>query len=499
MYFVWENAMYYRHVLFSGIMFFLLLSIAAKAQVIDTIWARTYERGYDYWDTLGSAQVTSDGGFILVGSTEEDGTSKSDIRLIKTDSDGIMEWGKIIGDTCWEGGYHVLETWDGGYFISAHSDAFGSGEWDQRIWVLKTDASGDTLWSYPFTNINQKGYPRCAVETVDSGFAVTGHIYVPGSSIEGFILKLDRDGNYEWHRHYGGLGMQYAESIVQLPDSGFIISGFQPGTISEVWAARADKDGNYVWDSVYSVTPSHDASYGSCLVDDGVVIVGTCSGEAWLHKIDFDGIPVWSKSIAHTPLNERGYSICTASAGGFMVGGWTGVAGHGRDYCFTRVDDIGDTMWTYVVGYDSSSSSYDHGRWVMETPDGGFAIAGMVPVNTGSRFGLAKIGDVYLDAGEEPIGALPSEFELVANYPNPFNPQTTIEFALPSRSEVKLIVYDILGREVAVLLDETRPAGRHRVVWDGRDSGGRQQASGMYFCMLKAGEYRTSQKMLLLK
>ncbi len=492
--------MKYRYISLKGIMLFLLLSIASQAQELDTIWARGYERGHDTWDTLGSVQVTSDGGFIMVGASGEEGTSKTDIRLIKTDSDGIMEWGKTIGDENWEGGYTVLETWDGGYFISAHSDAFGSAAFDQRIWAIKTDAVGDTLWSYPFININQMGYPRCAVETYDSGYAVTGHIYVPGSSIQGFILKLDRDGNYEWHGHYGGSGMEYAESIVQLPDSGFILSGTHPTTISELWAARTDKDGVKIWDSTYTPTASHDASYGSCLVDDGVVIVGVCAGESWLHKIDFDGNTVWSKSIAHTSLDERATSIRVASTGGFIVGGWAGVAGHGRDFCFTRTDDIGDTMWTYVVGFDSSGgSSYDHGNTVLETPDGGFVIGGTVPTTAGEIMGLVKINEVYLDAGDEPLDDLPAAFELVANYPNPFNPETTIDFALPNRSEVKLVVYDILGRKIRTLLDETRSAGRHSVVWDGRGSDGRAQASGMYFCLLTAGDYRASQKMLLLK
>jgi len=481
-------------VFFSGIMLFLFLSITAKAQGIDTIWAHSYPKGHDYWDTLGSAAVTSDGGFILVGPCAASGSSVTDIHLIKTDSDGNYDWGKVIGDEHWQGAYHVLETWDGGYFISAHSDAFGDAPWDQRIWVFKTDANGDTLWSYPFTNIDQMGYPVCAVETIDSGFAVTGHIYVPGYSIQGFILKLDRDGNHQWHGHYGDIGQQYAESIVQLPDSGFIINGTQPGFLSEIWAARTDKNGTKIWDSTYAPTPSHDLSYGSCLVDDGVIMVGYCQGESWLHKIDFDGNTLWSKSITRYPTGERAFTICPTSTGGFMVGGWVGVAGHGRDYCFTRVDEIGDTMWTYVVGFDSSGSGDDRGQCVMETPDGGFAIAGLVPTSSGERIGMAKIGEVFLDANSEPLTDLPSAFELIANYPNPFNPETTIEFRLPVRSKIELAVYNILGQKVAVLLDETRPAGNHRIKWDAVEF-----PSGLYFCRLKAHDYIQTQKMLLLK
>jgi len=94
---------------------------------------------------------------------------------------------------------------------------------------------------------------------------------------------------------------------------------------------------------------------------------------------------------------------------------------------------------------------------------------------------------------------IPESFGLHANYPNPFNPITTIGYSLPHRADVELAVYNILGRKVTTLVDEDMPAGYHSVQWDGTDVKGCEVSSGIYFYRIKAGDYAESKKMLLLK
>ncbi len=94
---------------------------------------------------------------------------------------------------------------------------------------------------------------------------------------------------------------------------------------------------------------------------------------------------------------------------------------------------------------------------------------------------------------------LPSVFALEANYPNPFNPQTTIGFALPREADVKLAVYGVDGRLVRVLVDEHRDAGRHDVIWRGDDTAGRRVATGTYFYIIDAGDFHQVRKMSLIK
>ena len=96
-------------------------------------------------------------------------------------------------------------------------------------------------------------------------------------------------------------------------------------------------------------------------------------------------------------------------------------------------------------------------------------------------------------------GTLPVRFALHANAPNPFGPLTTIRFDLPRPSNVRLDVYDITGRRVRTLVEETLPAGSRNIIWDGRDDRGNPAASGVYFYRFDAGSYRETKKMTLLK
>jgi len=103
------------------------------------------------------------------------------------------------------------------------------------------------------------------------------------------------------------------------------------------------------------------------------------------------------------------------------------------------------------------------------------------------------------DVGEDTDSPLPSTFSLSQNYPNPFNPTTSIEFDLPRRSQVKVIVYNLLGQEVSRLVDQEFPAGNHRITWDGSTISGVRASTGFYFYRLEAEGFIETKKMLLLK
>ena len=94
---------------------------------------------------------------------------------------------------------------------------------------------------------------------------------------------------------------------------------------------------------------------------------------------------------------------------------------------------------------------------------------------------------------------LPRGFRLDQNYPNPFNPQTTIRYDVPEASDVRIVVYSTLGQEVRTLIADQREAGRHQVVWNGRDALGRQVATGVYLIRMNAGSFSRVQRVMLLK
>jgi hypothetical protein len=118
-----------------------------------------------------------------------------------------------------------------------------------------------------------------------------------------------------------------------------------------------------------------------------------------------------------------------------------------------------------------------------------------------------RMGNLILNAGylADPLfknnpatvvatGTVPGEYELCQNYPNPFNPTTVVSGQSPVASHIRIVVYDILGRQVAVLMDEKHDAGKLQVVWDARN-----YASGVYICRMSAGNFVMSRKMVVAK
>ncbi|MCC7265020.1 MAG: T9SS type A sorting domain-containing protein [Candidatus Latescibacteria bacterium] len=94
---------------------------------------------------------------------------------------------------------------------------------------------------------------------------------------------------------------------------------------------------------------------------------------------------------------------------------------------------------------------------------------------------------------------IPQDFALGANYPNPFNPETTIGYQLPATVQVRLEIYDVLGQKVRTLVQQVEPAGYHSAVWDGRDDAGQALAGGIYLYRLQAEQFSEVRRLLLLK
>ncbi|MCX6831936.1 MAG: T9SS type A sorting domain-containing protein [candidate division Zixibacteria bacterium] len=95
--------------------------------------------------------------------------------------------------------------------------------------------------------------------------------------------------------------------------------------------------------------------------------------------------------------------------------------------------------------------------------------------------------------------SLPVGFTLNQNYPNPFNPSTVITYSLTTSADVELIVVNVLGQQIRTLVNQYQSSGDHSVVWDGRDQGGNQVASGIYFYRMTSAGAVDTKKMLLMK
>jgi len=94
---------------------------------------------------------------------------------------------------------------------------------------------------------------------------------------------------------------------------------------------------------------------------------------------------------------------------------------------------------------------------------------------------------------------LPNQFAIYQNYPNPFNPVTTLRYDLPEQANVNIIIYDMLGRQVKTLINQTQDAGYRSVIWDATNDYGKPVSAGIYLYQIQAGEYMQTKKMVLLK
>ena len=110
---------------------------------------------------------------------------------------------------------------------------------------------------------------------------------------------------------------------------------------------------------------------------------------------------------------------------------------------------------------------------------------------------LARFVSTAVD--EEATVSLPREYFLFQNFPNPFNPITELRYQLPEASEVRLSLYNLLGQEVRRLVNGEMAAGAHSAQWDGRDDSGNPLASGVYLCRFRAGDFRQTKRIVLLR
>ena len=173
-------------------------------------------------------QQTSDGGYIIAGNTTNT-DPWLDFLLMKVSSVGNVEWVKYFGrsqdDTAWE----VKQTTDGGYILAGFSGGWSS---NPRAWVVKTNASGTTVWDKTFGTAscgNTCGWDKITgIELVDNGYLLFGNKYINESrKQDAMIIKIDTDGNQVWEEVYANSGDENIKNFKKLPNGGYVLTGAQ--------------------------------------------------------------------------------------------------------------------------------------------------------------------------------------------------------------------------------------------------------------------------------
>ncbi len=361
---------------------FILLILLSGCTPKDTTppsvtWQKTYG-GSDY-DYAYSIQKTTDGGYIVAGETYSSGAGLSDVYVLKLDATGNATWTKTFGGSNYDGARSIQQVPDGGYIVAGYTASFGAGASD--AYVLKLDASGNVTWTKTFGGSSSDG--ASSIQQVpDGGYIVAGETYSSGAGHDdAYVLKLDATGNVTWQKIFGGSDNDYARSIQQTADGGYIVAGYTNSFGAGSWDAyvlKLDATGNATWTKTFGGS-NNDWAYSIQQVSDGGYIVagitdssGAGSYDAYVLKLNASGDATWTKTFGGSS-SDGASSIQQTADGGYIVAGYTNSSGAGsHDVYVLKLDATGNVTWQKTFGGSSSDSASS----IQQTADGGYIVAG---------------------------------------------------------------------------------------------------------------------------
>ncbi|MFA5032315.1 MAG: T9SS type A sorting domain-containing protein [bacterium] len=473
------------------LLFIILTGTNLFASAPDTLWTRTF--GGAAGDGGYSVQQTQDSGFIIVGQTWSFGIDSGDVYLIRTNSSGDTLWTKTFGGAGNDFGWSVKQTQDNGFIIAGYTKSFGAGGYD--VYLIKTNSSGDTIWTKTFGGTGSD-YGYFVQQTQDGGFIIAGTTFSFGTNGDVYLIKTNSSGDTLWTRTFGGTNYDGGFSVQQTQDGGFIIAGtYSSGAPIDVYLIRTNSSGNTLWtktfggagvDEGYSVQQTQD---GGFIIAGNTLSFGAGNWDVYLIRTNSSGDTLWTKTFGGTDVDES-YSVQQTKDGGFIIAGLTQSFGAGNlDVYLIRTDSSGDTLWTKTFG----GTAVDAGYSVQQTEDGGYIIAGI----TGS-FG-AGYGDVYLirlgkETGVEEKLNIKNQISKLEIGENPITNFANISYTVPSQSGLELKLYDLSGRCVKTLVNGQKPAGTYTTTLNSKDL-----KAGIYFVRLVVGGYKETKKLILMR
>jgi len=311
----------------------------------DTLWTRTYG-GADY-DYALSIQLSSDTGYIISGGTYSFGGGGDDVYLLKTNASGDTLWTRTYGGASHDYGSSVRQTSDGGYIIAGTTFSYGSGSGD--VYLLKTNATGDTLWTRTYGGTNEEN-GISVQQTSDSGYVIAGFTCSFGAgSYDAYLIKTNASGDTLWTKTYGGTGLDVGYSVQQTTDGGFIIAGSTNsfGNGDQVYLIKTNASGDTLWTKTYGGT---SLDYGQSVQQTsggGYIIAGATwssgdSSQTYLIKTNASGDTLWTRTYGGANP-DLARSVYQTSDGGYIVAGQT--------------RSFGDSDQVYLIKTDANGSS----------------------------------------------------------------------------------------------------------------------------------------------
>jgi hypothetical protein len=465
---------------------FTLLPADAQPSIT---WQRYYVSPLPvYHENFGEDICQADNGnFYVIGSNNQ----PEKAYIIKINAYGDTIWTRLIDSM---GAYTGVSSGDGGCVFTGRQS---------YPYTIKINALGNIEWYKVYPGQNSGSMFSKIIKTNDGGYIFCGY---KGYYL-GVIVKVDASGNLMWQREYASAGYKFYESIVEAYGSGYFAVGDIINNIVYTGHGiinKLDTAGNIVWEKEYSIDGIRvykivaiDKINGNYIATGS--IWDSTSGKQYIGYLKIDSAgnvlarhtyrdslkKVYSHDIK--PINSNKYALISA-----LVNPPNGDTVYSSVYL---IDSLGNVLVNRIF---DGTNIIAFNR-ILPLNNGDITFVGSCNYynpNVENAFVVRADSNLYAT----PINILnnyneaPNTYRLYQNFPNPFNPLTNIRFDIRKKAFVKLTIYDILGREVAVLVNQGLKLGTYEVEFDGTNF-----ASGVYFYKLVSGEYSETKKMVLVK
>ena len=322
---------------------FLLFLLAGFNLFAQTTFLRTF--GDSLGESSFSSIQTNDKGYALSGFTKSHGAINNDFYILKTDSLANVLWSKIYSGNNSDEAYSIQQTADGGFIVAGTSKSFGALYSDACL--LKLNSTGDTLWTKIYGAASFE-FANTIIQTIDGGYVFAG--YTEGNAIDSsngsiYLVKTNSLGVMQWQKSLGTSSETVdAYSIEQTSDKGFVITGWANG-------------------------------------------YGEINGDSYILKTDSLGNPLFTKTYGFKG-SDWGTSILQTADGGYVIGGTysTDSTSLDVDAYIIKTDANGDTLWSKTYGGSGAEAI----NGLKQTSDGGYILTGYT-----TSFG-GGLDDVYL-------------------------------------------------------------------------------------------------------
>jgi len=341
-------------------------------------WAKTY--GGPYWDFPRNIDLTSDGGYIVLGESRSFGANGPMFWLLKLDAYGNIMFQKGFDRSGWEYPAIVQQTSDGGYILAGATDVEGNS---QDVWIIKLDSYANVEWEKIYGGWHYD--VLCSIkQTLDGGYIASGWTRSFSPLQDAWVFKLDSNGNVEWQKrfaHYWQGQYNSFNSVQQTSDGGYILAGSKYRADCNglwLWVMKLNSIGNVQWEYLYGSGGGPVAYSIQQTTDGGYIVAGVTrefgagSDDFWVLKLSSTGSIQWQKAYGGGN-SETAYSIKQTSDGGYIVAGTTFSFGAGnKDMMVLKLDENGNILWQKTYGGGDEEDE----EGVQQTSDGGFILLG---------------------------------------------------------------------------------------------------------------------------